>query len=408
MMTKLCAAILAVALLAVASAVSASTAPCATHADHAGAHERVSCGMAKLGEVKVSATAGLGQLEIMGSLAAVVQREEGRVALVDVADPRAPRVVGRYDGNAGSAAPAKPLDGDVAFSADGRYLFYARQTQEYSYEGLHVVDVSDPASPRLAGYAPGGGMLRVAYHQAGGVEYLVALDAVTGLVVYRFDRTPAGGTLVPVQVDALPELKVGGPASAGVYIDPRDPQLGVPLLYVSTGKTGLQVFDFSVPTSPRLLGAWSQQGLADITVVSTPSSRTVYAATEYWFTKTTKPEIITLDASTLPAIAIARRDSAGAYPGKVNWQVQGIEAAGGLLYVAHSHAGVGVFDGWRGDPPIAATTELGEGNSGGEFNRIAPYAMDVTVERDVLYVSDAAAGTLSTFALTGDVTNGGG
>ncbi|HVM12456.1 MAG TPA: hypothetical protein VM638_08280, partial [Actinomycetota bacterium] len=191
---------------------------CPMHHTHTGPHERVSCQMTLLDALEVSTEAGIGQIEVHGSTAAVVQREEGLVSLVDVSDPAAMRLLGRYDGNTGRAEVDHAFDGDVAFSHDGRFLFYARQTHDFSNDGLHAVDVSDPAAPRLAHYAPGGGTLRVAYHRDGDAEFVVTADAFFGIVVHRFVRTPTGGVLVPVHMNALPALKVGGPASAGLFI----------------------------------------------------------------------------------------------------------------------------------------------------------------------------------------------
>ena len=385
---------------ALPAAADHEPAKCPMHAAHTGAHARESCQMDRLGAVEVSSTAGLGQIEVRGNLAAVVQREEGRVALVDVSDPANLRVLGRYDGNTGRPELDDPFDGDVAFSSDGRYLFYARQTHQFSNDGLHVVDILDPSQPRLVEYVPGGGTLRVAYHRSGEDEYVITADAVAGIIVFRFIRTGAGGTLVPVHVDAQPLLKVGGPASAGLVVDPHDPILSRPLLYVTTGETGLQVFDFSDPAEPVLLGSWATAGLADVEVSATAEGRTVYAATEYWFTASTAPRIVELDATNLGAITERRRFSPGEpdYPSGVSWRLQGIELSEGLLYVAHSHAGVGVIDTCCASaPPRGSTTDLGDGNTGGEFPNVAPYAMDVEVSGGVAFVSDASTGSLSAF-----------
>ena len=383
-----------------ASVTAQEVTSCSMHGPHTGPHERASCQMTRLGAVEVSASKGIGQIEVHGTLAAVVQREDGQVALVDVADPSAPRVVGRYDGNTGQSQLDDPFDGDVAFSSDGRYLFYARQTHDFSNDGLHVIDVADPTRPQRAAYVSGGGTLRVAYYRSADAEYVITLDAVAGMIIFRFVRAPA--TLVPVHVDALPALKVGGPASAGLFIDPKDPKLGVPLLYASTGETGLDVFDLSAPERPVKLGSWSSSGLADIEVVATAEGRTLYAATEYWFTAQTLPRVVVLDATDLARITELQRFSPGEpdYPAGVNWRVQGIEVADGRLYVAHSHAGLGVLDTCcLAELPRAATTDLGDANTGGEFRTIAPYAMDIEVANGTVLVSDASTGTLSTFRL---------
>lgn len=388
--------------LAVPLVPAAASSPCALHGPHSGAHERSTCGLDKLGALEISTEAGIGRIAVRGGIAAVVQREEGQVALLDVRDTAALRVLGRYDGGTGRAELDDPFDGDVAFSSDGRYLFYARQTHNWSNEGLHVLDIADPATPKRVAYNPQGGMLRLAYHRVGEVEYVVTLDAIVGMTVFRFVRTALGGELVPLHVDALPALKVGGPASAGLHIDPKDPKLGIPLLYVSTGRTGIDVYDFSDPGSPKRLGGWAAEGLADFEVAASAEGRTIYAATEYWFSANRLPRIVVLDAGDLGAIAERQRVSPGpiAYPGGASWRVQGLALDGGRLHVAHSHAGYGLLDlGALAGPPLATTTDLGEQNKGGDFPSLSSYAMDVTVADGLIYVTDASTGTLSVFRL---------
>jgi hypothetical protein len=339
----------------------------------------------RVGRVTVTKEGGAGQIELHGDLGAVLQRDEGVVALLDLADPARPAVLGRYDDQA-----ANSLDGDLAFSNDGRFLFYARQTDQFSKDGLHVLDVSDPKNPRLTDYEPQGGMLRVAYLKSGGDEWVVTLDATHGLVVHRF--VSAAGVVVPVNVDALPALKVGGPGSAGVAIDPKDPKLGVPLLYVSTGRTGLQVFDFSNPIQPQLLGAWNEQGLADVDVRATKNTRTVVAATEHWFDASTPSTVIELDATELGSIKEVARTDLG-YSAEDPWRIHGVELAGDVVYVAHSHAGMLALDLRSGLRLRAVVKDLGPPNDGalGE----TPHALDVEVGGGLVHVTDGAAGTVT-------------
>lgn len=334
--------------------------------------------------VQVSKVGGLGRVEVQGNIGAVLQRDEGTVAILDTKDPRLPKVVGRYD------TAKDSLDGDLAFSKDGKWLFYARQTSNFDEEGLHVLNVSDPTNPTLAFYMPAGGSYRVQYIKQGDAEWVVLLDAIDGLVVFRFE--PTTGALVPVHVDVLPALKVGGPASAGFFYEPKDPKLGVPLLYVSTGKTGLQVFDFSDPTQPTLLGAWEDLGLAEIEVKATKSSRTVYAASEYWFGKTIPPEIVVLDATDFGKIKQRRRFGLGLPPAEANF-VQGMELVGANLYVAHSTQGLMRFNAATGK---AAITFRGSGKRNASAGVLgSPYAMDVDSVGGYLYLTDAALGTLT-------------
>ena len=350
------------------------------------------CGFSKVGAAKVSKAAGLGRVEVHGKIAAVLQRDEGIVSLVDISKPARPKVLGRYDGGVDQQRAGKSLDGDLAFSADGKWLFYARQSTSMSADGVHVIDVSDPSAPQLMHFQQQGGSFRIALYETESATYVITMDAIEGLVVNRFDPTNAAGALVPVFSDPQPALeRVGGPASAGLFVDPKDPALAVPLLYATSGTTGLQVYDLSAPETPELVGSWEHEGLAEVEVVRTKKTRTVYTATEYWFEKENNPEIVVLDARDLGSIEEKSRISLG-LPATDEFRVQGMTISKGRLYAAYSQAGLiaytlagheaGYFTdlGTRND----AATALGE-----------PYAFDVEASKDLLYVTDAATGTLT-------------
>lgn len=333
--------------------------------------------------LEVSETAGLGRIELHKDIAAVLQRDEGIVALVDVSSPSRPKVLGRYDDGA-----SQSLDGDLAFSSDGKWLFYARQTVQFSKDGLHVVDVSDPQHPSLASYQPAGGALRVTHYDDGTEEWVVVMDAIVGMVVYRFE--PTSGVLVPVHVNPLPALKVGGPASAGVLIQ-NDPILKKPLLYASTGRTGVEVFDFTDPTSPVLLGAWNELGLAEIEVSVKAKRRLIYGAAEYWFDKTNPPVVVELDATRLGAIKKQSLLSAGCKTDD-SQRVQGMTLVGDDLYAANSTVGLAHYSGPKlvGFAPVTR----GAKNPGSGYQGSA-YVFDVESDGSFLYATDASTGYLT-------------
>ena len=326
---------------------------------------------------------GLGQIDVHKKIAAVVQRDEGMVALVDIARPSKPKVLGRYEDQV-----AGSLDGDVSFSDDGEWLFYARQTSDFDEDGIHVLNVADRSAPTLSSFHPGGGSYRLEYFKDDAGEWLVVLDAIDGLVVYRFVRET--GAIVKVFQDAAPALKVGGPASAGVHIVRKDALSDAPLMYVTTGMTGLQIYEFSDPTSPQIIGEWGDVGLADVDVKTTKRKRTVYAATEYWFDSTIPPQVIVLDATDPAAIKKTRVMGLG-LPADDMWRVQGIDMSSDGLYVAHSHAGVLRMKGKR----IFGVASLpGAHNESAGYNA-APYAMDVVLEsRGYVLFTDASSGRL--------------
>lgn len=338
-----------------------------------------------VGRLEVSKDAGLGRIELRGKIAAVLQRDEGAVALIDISNPAKPKVLGRYDDDIQDS-----FDGDLAFSDDGRWLFYARQTHQFSKDGIHVLDVADPKAPTLRTYQPQGGTLRIAYFKGAGGEWVFSLDAIHGLVVNRF--VPEAGALAPVHIDALPALKVGGPASGGLFIDPKDPKLGVPLLYAATGQTGVQMFDISDPLRPALLGAWDEVGLAEIEVVATKKGRTIFGATEYWFDKQLEPQVIVLDATKPDSIKQRTVWSVGCPPDD-QWRVQGMVPWGRGVLAANSHWGLVEMSHTAGTTPLPvaearrneAATVLGD----------APYVFDVEVSGKYVYATDAANGYLS-------------
>jgi hypothetical protein len=277
-----------------------------------------SCSFTKLGSLEVSEAGGLGRIEFHGKIGAVLQRDEGTVALLDLKDPSRPERIGEYaDGITDS------FDGDLVFSDDGNWLLYARQTHQFSKDGIHVLNVSDPANPTLMNYQPTGGAYRIAYEKdAEGAEWVFLLDATHGLVVYRFESTT--GQLIPVAIDALPALKIGGPASAGFAIEKN-------FMYVTTGQTGLQIYDISDPTQPTILGEWTDVGLAEIEV----HGKTAYAATEYWFDASLKPEVVVLDVKDPAKIKERERLYFGGTP-MGGERVQGMALSGyGDPLIAH-------------------------------------------------------------------------
>lgn len=338
-----------------------------------------------VGSLEVSKEAGLGRIELHGRLAAILQRDEGAVALVDVKNPRKPKVLGRYDDDIQDS-----FDGDLAFSSDGKWLFYARQTHQFSKDGIHVLDIGDPKAPALTHYQPQGGTFRIAYYEDEAGEWIFSLDAIHGFVVHRFVRE--AGQLVPVHIDPLPLLKVGGPASAGFFVDAKDPKLGVPVLYAATGRTGVQMFDISDPASPALLGSWGELGLAEIEVSATKRSRTIYGATEYWFDKQLEPKVVVLDA-TKPEVIKEKTSWSVGCPADDQWRVQGMTLWRGGVLAAHSRWGLVELSRTSGTSPLPVADA--PRNDGATVLGDGPYAMDVEIKGPHIYATDAATGYLS-------------
>jgi hypothetical protein len=294
-----------------------------------------------------------------------------------------PKVLGRYEDEV-----AGSLDGDVSFSDDGQWLFYARQTSDFDEDGVHVLDVADKKAPKLSTFHPAGGAFRLEYYKDDAGEWLAVLDAIDGLVIYRFVRET--GAIVKVFQDAAPALKVGGPASAGVHIVAKDALSDVPLMYVTTGMTGLQIYDFSDPMSPTIVGEWSDVGLADLDVRTTKTRRTVYAATEYWFDPTLPPQVIELDATDPTAIEKSATRQLR-LPADDMWRIQGIDVSADGFFIAHSHAGILRLKGKK----IFGVASMPRPHNEAAGYNAAPYAMDVFLDpRGYVLSTDASSGRL--------------
>ncbi len=164
-------------------------------------------------------------VDASGDFAYVAAGGAGLV-VVDVADPAAPRIAGIAD-TVGNAYEVE-VRGDFAYVADGT-------------GGLAIVDVGDPAQPVIAGRADTGGIF---------VDLVVRGD-----LAYVADR--AGGLRIfdvadpssPAQVSFLPLLPA---ATLGVDTDGR-------IAVVAAGRAGLFVIDVSDPSQPVRVGrTWTR------------------------------------------------------------------------------------------------------------------------------------------------------
>jgi hypothetical protein len=160
--------------------------------------------------------------------------------------------------------------------------------------GVLVVDISDKRAPQLESYAslPVNGPHTITYWQdpEDGAEYLIVCtydlvrDAQTGAItgtvpatqrvlIYQVQRAPA--TPLPTQppmpttlvlltqyslTDAAPEGKLYFPHDTRVQVHPSFGGGGVALLYVAYWDKGVQILDFSDPSSPQPVGFFTEFG----------------------------------------------------------------------------------------------------------------------------------------------------
>lgn len=262
-----------------------------------------------------------------GALAAVAHGADG-VTLVDVSDPTSPRAVATipsYD-----AARGVALVGDRLAVADG-------------VAGVRLYDVSTPTSPVALGTValdqPAAGVAL-----AGDVVYVAA--HTLGLVVVDFSGTPTITASLPIDGgDALRVHVAAGRA------------------WVAAGYAGLRIFDLSSPTTPAPVATYFVGGnmiMATDVAVDVPSQRAYVA--DFW------RQVTVLDLA--PVLTGApTHDPVAITSAKDSGYTQGIAVSAGRAWVAGDP--LEVFD-ITGDSPQLLH----------RFGRRAEYAIATPLELD--------------------------
>lgn len=150
----------------------------------------------------------------------------GTVAVIDVSDPTLPWLAGSYD-TSSYGARSVTIAGSMAFV--GNYN---------SFEGLQILDISNPIHPvRVGGYRLDGEEPHVTV--AGNSAYLALPSGLEGVTVLDISN-PAN----PARVSGI-TLHPASSATSSAVADGK--------LYVA-GRAGLFVFDVTQPENPVLLG----------------------------------------------------------------------------------------------------------------------------------------------------------
>ncbi len=171
------------------------------------------------------ATSSCHAVAVSGDHAIVRDQGANGLHVIDISDPATPTLVGFYAGGLSDG-------GGVAVSGD--YVF----TADYGAVGLHVVDISDPTSPTLAGSY--GGLFEGSSVTVSGAHAFVA-DGSAGIKVIDISD-PTSPTLVGSHDTPGYASKV---AVAGDFA------------LVADNSSGLRVLDISDPTNPSPAGSYS-------------------------------------------------------------------------------------------------------------------------------------------------------
>ena len=260
----------------------------------------------------------------------------GGLDVVDISNPASPRLVGRY---------SSPGAGAVAVS--GNHAYVAEET------GLRVIDISNPAVPQVVGDIA---INASAVAISGNYAYVVQLNQA----LYVFDVSdPPNPEFVGAYTTNgyFQDVVVSGSYAyladriTGVHIvdvtEPTAPQL--------VGKYGSSAYDLAisgsyvyVATQPRILGTNNFPGGLHLVRVSEPTNPRLagrYDAINTLSVAASAHDAYVVDGNALAAIDVADPASpslVGGYP--VERDARDVAVSGRYAYVADGVAGLEVFD----------------------------------------------------------------
>lgn len=137
--------------------------------------------------------------------------------------------------------------------------------------GLLLIDLADPAAPRLDDFVPlpygGPHSIRVAELQGRWIVFATVGNVPTQASYYPFfeiAETAAGRRLVPLSVYIFPDALVEGPTSTvplahDGFLQPH-PVTAQDLAYIAYGGMGLVILDVTQPERPSFVSQWSDFG----------------------------------------------------------------------------------------------------------------------------------------------------
>lgn len=294
----------------------------------------------------------------------------GGIVILDLEEPDRPVQIGYFDSGTAyvndvevspdgrfAFLPTSPIKTSENSPVDGG-------TPVAGDYGVQVVDVSNPRAPRLA--ALWAGPDRMGYHrldleQIG--DQLYVFGASLGfprIDILRFVERPTPH-LVPVSIyiseDARNPAKNGtsAPDAYGIHdvtVDP-DPLLGSPLMAVSHWRSGAHFVDVGDPANPRFLGKWDaftgieMGNVHNVMFTKLEDRRVAVITPEYprdpkgygthWIVDVTDfQRPVLLGNWSIPG------QHGG--PGNAPFSTNRVEIRNGTLFIAHFHAGVLVVD----------------------------------------------------------------
>jgi len=255
------------------------------------------------------------------------------LAIVDISNPETPRLIRHI--RAGITPMYLAIEGDKCFEGDRN-------------RGLQVLDLSKPTSPRIqsrVNYPP---MVLFVYPLK---EYVYLACGGEGLMTLQ--RLPQKPFARPVarfsKVDYSKMIAIGGDF----------------LFLADTYENGLKIFDISIPSTPTLVAEYSALGACDVLALS---ENTLFVSKR-------QAGVIIADISTPP------RPKVIGHIALLGGALKDLKVKKNLLFVAHTRVGISVFDISDPSSPVCLGTIKTKGRP-----------ENMTIRNNIVYVADWEAG----------------
>lgn len=274
----------------------------------------------------------------------------GGIEIFDVSNPAAPIVLGSY----GAGEPG--VFGQIAISGNYAYLPGA-------FNGLDIVDISNPTNPTHVSYFPGG---------------YVGSVAVSGHFAY------VGTWFSNPQIDVVDISNPQNPVLIGEYSGVGEPvkiQISGNYAYVADATNGFYILNIANPTDPTFVGGYNlgAEQYSDVQIVGNDA----------FVADSTDGQLIELDISNPATPKLIETINVGGQP-------FGFSISGGYAYVADFNGGfetVGINLSPAANQQPVVVSSIGGGNNGGT-------TLDVIVSGQYAYVADGAKGCAYLIPLT--------
>jgi len=207
---------------------------------------------------------------------------EAGLVIFDILDPEHPKTLGYLHLEAG-------FEPDIEVSSDGHWAFWETQRFPLSAEtpatdpganaqrGVHIIDVSDKAHPKWAGFTPTtpDGPHSITYANIHG-RHILLQSVYAFAYAYENVEVPDAQRLVISELDTstpvatlktLAEYRQPG-ATGGPGLMPHDvsvqvhPETGQVLAYVAYWDVGVVILDLTDPAKPTLVSTYTDFGPA--------------------------------------------------------------------------------------------------------------------------------------------------